>query len=137
MYMRNDFNPVCSMKRFSNEDIQKLRDQNDIVQVAERLGIELTRGKALCLWHPDKHPSLVFDPKRQTCHCWSCGKTADVIELVEKVRGVGFREACGWLADTHDVVIQQSNFQSSPLGGIRGGLPLTPPAMHGSLSTRG
>lgn len=69
-----------------------------IAAVAERLGLELHRGLTHCLWHPDKHPSLTFSPRRNTCHCYVCGETADPIKLVQKVRGVGFLEACAWLA---------------------------------------
>lgn len=87
--------------RLTQEYIQNLRDRKPILQVAQALGMELHRGRAICPWHPDKHPSLHFSAQRNTCHCFSCGKTADAVELVMKVLGIGFREAIEWLSGEH------------------------------------
>lgn len=85
-------------------DIQKLREL-DILQVADLLGMGLRNKRALCIHHDDHHPSLAFNVKKNTCHCYSCGFSADTIGLVRERQNLGFSEACRWLADHFDVYI--------------------------------
>lgn len=79
-------------------DIQKLREL-DILQVADLLGMGLRNKRALCIHHDDHHPSLAFNVRKNTCHCYSCGFSADTIALVRERLNLGFNEACHWLAD--------------------------------------
>ena len=85
-------------------NIQKLREL-DILQVADLLGMGLRHKRALCIHHDDHHPSLAFNVKKNTCHCYSCGFSADTIGLVRERLNLGFSEACRWLADHFDVYI--------------------------------
>lgn len=85
-------------------DIQKLREL-DILQVADLLGMGLRNKRALCIHHDDHHPSLAFNVRTNTCHCYSCGFSADTIGLVRERLNLGFSEACRWLADHFDVYI--------------------------------
>lgn len=85
-------------------DIQKLREL-DILQVADLLGMGLRNKRALCIHHDDHHPSLAFNVKKNTCHCYSCGFSADTIAMVRERLNLGFSEACRWLADHFDVYI--------------------------------
>ena len=85
-------------------DIQKLREL-DILQVADLLGMGLRNKRALCIHHDDHHPSLAFNVRKNTCHCYSCGFSADTIALVRERLNLGFSEACRWLADRFDVYI--------------------------------
>ena len=85
-------------------DIQKLHEL-DILQVADLLGMGLRNKRALCIHHDDHHPSLAFNVKKNTCHCYSCGFSADTIGLVRERLNLGFSEACRWLADHFDVYI--------------------------------
>lgn len=32
--------------------------------------------------HPDTHPSMSFDPKRNKCHCFACGADYDTFDLI-------------------------------------------------------
>ena len=85
-------------------DILKLREL-DILQVADLLGMGLRNKRALCIHHDDHHPSLAFNVRKNTCHCYSCGFSADTIGLVRERLNLGFSEACRWLADHFDVYI--------------------------------
>lgn len=85
-------------------DIQKLREL-DILQVADLLGMGLRNKRALCIHHDDHHPSLAFNVRKNTCHCYSCGFSADTIGLVRERLNLGFSEVCRWLADHFDVYI--------------------------------
>lgn len=93
-------------------DIQKLREL-DILQVADLLGMGLRNKRALCIHHDDHHPSLAFNVKKNTCHCYSCGFSADTIGLVRERLNLGFNEACHWLADHFDVYIGDDRYGNS------------------------
>lgn len=93
-------------------DIQKLREL-DILQVADLLGMGLRNKRALCIHHNDHHPSLAFNVKKNTCHCYSCGFSADTIGLVRERLNLGFNEACHWLADHFDVYIGDDRYGNS------------------------
>lgn len=93
-------------------DIQKLREL-DILQVADLLGMGLRNKRALCIHHDDHHPSLAFNVMKNTCHCYSCGFSADTIALVRERLNLGFSEACRWLADHFDVYIGDEKYGNS------------------------
>ena len=93
-------------------DIQKLREL-DILRVADLLGMGLRNKRALCIHHDDHHPSLAFNVKKNTCHCYSCGFSADTIGLVRERLNLGFSEACHWLADHFDVYIGEDRYGNS------------------------
>ena len=87
-------------------EIQKLREL-PIEAVAERLGLRVRMHKALCPFHDDSHPSLSFSVRRNTFRCFVCGASGDTISLAEKVLGMNFLEACRWLADEHNVILDE------------------------------
>ena len=43
--------------------------------------------------------------KKSKFRCWSCGASGDSISLVQKVLGKDFPDACRWLADEHNVIL--------------------------------
>ena len=77
-------------------ELQKLRDL-PIEGVAERLGMQIVRHKALCPFHDDHHASLSFSTRRNTFRCFACGAHGGTIDLVMKRQNMGFKEACQWL----------------------------------------
>ncbi len=83
------------MERF---ELQQLRDL-PIEEVAWRLGMEVTQHKALCPFHDDHHASLSFNVKKNCFRCFVCEAKGGTIDLVMKVRRVGFIEACRWLGE--------------------------------------
>ena len=93
-------------------NIQKLCEL-DILQVADLLGMGLRNKRALCIHHDDHHPSLAFNVKKNTCHCYSCGFSADTIGLVRERLNLGFSDACHWLADHFDVYIGDDRYGNS------------------------
>ncbi len=84
--------------------IQKLRDL-DIMKVADALGMGIRNKRTLCIHHDDHHPSLAFNPRKNSCHCYSCGFSADTIGLVMERFQMNFLDACKWLANQFDVYI--------------------------------
>ena len=87
-------------------EIQKLRDL-PIERVAEQMGIKVERHKALCPFHDDHHASLSFNTRRNSCRCYVCmGDSVGTIDLVMKYLGKDFLSACRWLAEEHQVYLE-------------------------------
>ena len=89
------------------QELQKLRDL-PIEGVAERLGLRVVRHKALCPFHDDHHASLSFSVRRNSFRCFVCGASGGTIDLVMRHLSLGFREACRWLADENNIIIDHS-----------------------------
>ena len=87
-------------------ELQKLRDL-PIEGVAERLGLSVKHHKSLCPFHADSHPSLSFSTKRNTYRCFVCEAKGGTIDLVMRHLNVDFREACRWLADEHNIILDE------------------------------
>ena len=87
-------------------ELQKLRDL-PIEGVAERLGLQVSRHKCLCPFHDDHHASLSFCVRRNTFRCFACGASGGTIDLVMKSLNKDFKEACRWLADSHNVILSE------------------------------
>lgn len=61
-----------------------VREAVTALQAAEFYGMEIDRhGKALCIWHEDRHPSLSF--KDGFCKCFSCGSGGSSIDLTARL----------------------------------------------------
>ena len=88
-------------------ELQKLRDL-PIEGVAERLGLQVTRHKSLCPFHEDSHPSLSFKVSKITCRCFVCmTQSIGPIDLVMRHLRMDFKEACRWLADEHNIILDE------------------------------
>ena len=86
-------------------ELQKLRDL-PIEGVAERLGLRVTRHKSLCPFHADHTASLSYCVRKNTCRCFVCmDESMGTIDLVMKHLRFDFKEACKWLADSHNVIL--------------------------------
>lgn len=56
--------------------------------------IEFDRsGKAKCISHSDKTPSMQYYPKENRVHCFGCGFHGDAIEVMKVTRSLSFKEA--------------------------------------------
>ena len=83
----------------SNDQIlqakEKLGDKNAEL-IFETLGIENydTRNlKALCCFHNEDTPSLVYDKSRYSVHCFGCGATHDIISALMLKENMTFIDA--------------------------------------------
>ena len=93
-------------------ELQRLRDL-PIEGVAERMGMEVTRHKALCPFHDDHHASLSFNVRKNTYRCFVCGEHGGTIDLVMRFLHKDFKEACSWLGgeDVSSFRIQDSSLK--------------------------
>ena len=87
-------------------ELQKLRDL-PIEGVAQRLGLHVARHKSLCPFHDDHHASLSFSVSRNTFRCFVCEAKGGVIDLVMRHLNKDFREACQWLADENNIILEE------------------------------
>ncbi len=68
--------------------------------VMEQYGIQLSAGEGrlhgVCPFHADHDPSMDVYPwgAGERWGCFACGAGGDVLDFVQKMSGVGFREAC-------------------------------------------
>ena len=98
-------------------ELQMLRDL-PIEGVAERMGMEVTRHKALCPFHDDHHASLSFNVRKNTYRCFVCGAHGGTIDLVMHLLHKDFKEACSWLSngsyETPTIIYNLSSINSTP-----------------------
>ena len=73
--------------------------------VAKRLGFVVKQHRTRCCFHEDHQPSMTF--KGGGWRCWSCGEHGDSLSLVMRYLHIGFKEACRWLADEHNVILTE------------------------------
>lgn len=93
-----DMAQVRSRRRLPVEEARRL----PIVRLARTLGLGEAVRKGdewavLCPFHDDHRPSLRLNPEKRAWYCFVCSEGGDAIELVMKVRGVGFAEAVSWM----------------------------------------
>ncbi len=89
------------MKTISKEDITKIKEANNIVEVIQAEGIKLIKSgknfKALCPFHQETDPSFNVSQPKQVFNCFGCGASGDVIHFIEKYRNLNFKGAVKYL----------------------------------------
>lgn len=82
--------------------IEGVKRANSLLAVLTRYGIAVqgtgAHRMARCPFHDDKRPSLGVFLDTNRFFCFGCGANGDVIDLVQRVEAVGFREAVRRLA---------------------------------------
>ena len=61
------------------------------------LGLNWKGKSAVCPWHTDKDPSLMWNPKGNYVKCFVCGESGDSIEIVRKINNLSFFGALEYL----------------------------------------
>ena len=88
--------------------IVKKLDALSVYDVAEKLGLTVSRDKALCFMHQDHDPSLHFKKRNNSWKCYVCDKGGHSIELVKRYNNYSFQEACVWLSRAFNISIPES-----------------------------
>ncbi len=100
-----------SVAGFSEEDIRKVREANDLVSVVgDRVPVR-QRGRdfwCCCPIHDEKTPSCKIDPASQLWHCFGCGAGGDVFSFVMQVDDLDFPDAVRKLAERGNVQITEN-----------------------------
>ena len=94
--------------RYSDEILNEVRENNDIVEVISQY-VHLKRSGrnyfGLCPFHNEKSPSFSVSPDKQIFHCFGCGVGGNVISFISKIEGIGFKEAIENLAERANIVL--------------------------------
>ena len=94
------------MARYSEEIIEQVRQNNDIVEIISQY-VHLTRkGRnyfGLCPFHNEKSPSFSVSPERQIFHCFGCGVGGNIYTFLMKIEGIGFKDAIEQLAEKANI----------------------------------
>ena len=94
------------MIRYSDEIIEEVRQNNDIVDIISQY-VHLTRkGRnyfGLCPFHSEKSPSFSVSPDRQIFHCFGCGVGGNIYTFLMKIEGITFKEALEQLAERANI----------------------------------
>jgi len=95
------------MTVYQTEDtVQLIKDAADIVEIVgehvnlRKAGINM---KGLCPFHPEKTPSFIVNPDRNTYHCFGCGEGGDVINFMMNFHRLSFVEAMKELARRYNL----------------------------------
>lgn len=97
--------------RYSDEILNEVRENNDIVEVISQY-VHLKRSGrnyfGLCPFHNEKSPSFSVSPDKQIFHCFGCGVGGNVFTFISKIEGIGFKEAIENLADRARIALPKS-----------------------------
>ena len=99
------------MTRIPQEELERLKSEVSVQQLAEARGIKL-KGQGdnllgLCPFHDDKSPSLSVNPAKNVWKCHgACNKGGSVIDWVMEAEGVSFRHAVEILREDPSLVSQ-------------------------------
>lgn len=102
------------MKYLTEEEISKIRENANIVDIIESYGIKLEKkGKdnylCLCPFHDDHNPNMIVSEKKQIYKCFGgCGAGGNVFKFVEDYENVSFIESVKIVAQKSH---QDFNFQ--------------------------
>lgn len=100
------------MKRIPEEIIEKIKENNDIVEIIQEK-VNLKRSGAnytgLCPFHSEKTPSFSVSRQKQIYKCFGCGEGGNVITFLMKTQKLNFEEAIRILAQRAGIEIPEEN----------------------------
>lgn len=103
-------------KRISDEFIEQLRMNNDIVSVISPYVELKRRGKnliGLCPFHNEKTPSFTVYPDTQSFYCFGCGAGGEMISFVRRIENIDYIEAVKSLADKCGMAMPEDGYDDS------------------------
>lgn len=107
------------MARIDDEDIRRVREATDLVQLIAESVVLKQKGRLFwgcCPFHNEKTPSFKIDPATQLWHCFGCGKGGDVFGYLMEREKLEFPEAVRMLAERAHIEIKETGGHSMPQG---------------------
>lgn len=101
-YVLANFESKVGILRISEEVIEKIKEENDIVDIiSEHVRLKRTgrNYSGLCPFHHEKTPSFSVSQDKQIYKCFGCGEAGNVITFLMKLKNLSFVEACEFLAE--------------------------------------
>ena len=106
------------MARYSEELVEEIKNNNDIVDVISQYVILKRSGRnffGLCPFHKEKSPSFSVSTDKQIFHCFGCGVGGNVIHFISKIENISYRESLELLANRANITlpILNDNYQDN------------------------
>lgn len=98
--------------RYSDELIEEIRINNDIVDVVSEYVRLEKRGKnhfGLCPFHREKTSSFSVESGKQIFYCFGCGKGGNVFQFISLAEKLDYIESVRLLADRAKIVLPESD----------------------------
>lgn len=98
--------------RYSDELIEEIRINNDIVDVVSEYVKLEKRGKnyfGLCPFHREKTPSFSVEATKQIFYCFGCGKGGNVFQFISLAEKIDYIESVRLLADRAKIALPESD----------------------------
>ncbi|MDD4708290.1 MAG: DNA primase [Firmicutes bacterium] len=100
--------------RFPEEFVNRVREANDLVEIASEY-MTLTRSGdrclGLCPFHREDTPSFNISADKQLYHCFGCGAGGNVITFIMNIENLSFLDAVKMLADRCRLPIPEEGLQ--------------------------
>jgi DNA primase len=104
--------------RISDEIIQRVKNENDVVDVISDV-VKLRRSgrnyTGLCPFHREKSPSFSVSVDKQIYKCFGCGESGNVFTFVMKNQNIDFIEAVKYLANRANITIEYDDNKTKVL----------------------
>ncbi|AYE33347.1 DNA primase [Clostridium septicum] len=104
--------------QISEEILEKIKEQNDIVDVISE-SVRLKRSgrnfSGLCPFHNEKTPSFSVSQDKQIYKCFGCGEVGNVITFVMKTKNLPFVDAVKYLGERVNITIEDEKKGKSPI----------------------
>lgn len=97
---------------FSEEVIQRIKSENDIVDVVSEVVTLKKAGRnylGRCPFHSEKTPSFTVSSEKQIYKCFGCGEAGNVISFVMKTKNLNFPEAIKYLAERVNIPLDEED----------------------------
>ncbi|MDO8964364.1 MAG: DNA primase [Coriobacteriia bacterium] len=107
------------MGRISEEDVARVRDATDIVQLVSETVPLRQKGRlfwGLCPFHGEKTSSFKVDPGTQLWHCFGCGLGGDAFGFLMKAQNLEFPDAVRLLAERARIDLVEDGAPGVPQG---------------------
>ena len=98
----------------TNEEIQNLIDQTDIVSLISKYISLNKKGKnyeACCPFHNEKTPSFVVSPEKKMFNCFGCHTGGNALDFIKKIEGIEFVDALKKLCEFNNVEFKGNNIK--------------------------
>ena len=107
------------MSRIPDEDIQRVRDATDIVELISQSVVLKQKGGVFwgcCPFHGEKTPSFKVDPSFGTWYCFGCHKHGNAFDYLMETDSLSFREAVLSLAERAHIEIHVDESNNASQG---------------------
>lgn len=98
------------MGRISEENIEKIIESNDIIDVISEFVPLKKAGRGymgVCPFHNDKGPSMSVSQEKQLYHCFGCGASGNTVGFIMRIRNLDYIDAIKYLGDRAGIKIEE------------------------------